>query len=72
MSDAVSRAFCVPDYEADDGASGNHSFPERIEVKAPRGTRAAVSNLARRKHSKPAEIIRQFVLRGLAQEGVSL
>ena len=70
MSEAVSKVFAVPDYEAD--APGNKPFPECIRFRAPRGTRAAVAKLAKIKRRTPTEVIRQLIEGGLAQEGLPL
>jgi hypothetical protein len=47
-------------------------YPERTEVRLPRGALAALESIARRRRAKRAEIIRQTLLRGIEAEGVSL
>jgi hypothetical protein len=69
VSEAAGKVFAVPDYESDDPGK---FFPEIIKIRAHRGTRAAVMDLARRKKSRPAEVMRQLLVAGLEQEGVSL
>ena len=68
MSDSAST---IPG-KVDDGASGNKLFPEKIEVRGPRGFRAALRAVAMRKHTHSSEVIRQIVIAGLEAEGVTL
>jgi hypothetical protein len=47
-------------------------FPEPVQFRGPLGLRAAVWVLARRRHTTPSEVMRQFVIRGLEAEGVQI
>jgi hypothetical protein len=47
-------------------------FPEPVQFRGPLGLRAAVWVLARRKHTTPSEVMRQFVIRGLEEAGVRI
>lgn len=47
-------------------------FPEPVQFRGPLGIRAAVWVLARRKYTTPSEVMRQFVIRGLEEEGIRL
>lgn len=47
-------------------------FPDRLRLRAPRGLPAAVKAAARRRHTCASEWMRQTLLRGLQNEGVSL
>ena len=47
-------------------------FPEILQVRGPRGARAAVWQVAKRKHSTPSEIMRQYIIRGLEEDGASV
>jgi hypothetical protein len=52
----------------------NHTgaYPERLEIRFPPGTLAAVDTLAKRKHTKKQDIFRQLVVAGLEAAGVNL
>jgi hypothetical protein len=47
-------------------------FPENVQVRGPRGTRAAIWRVARRKHSTPSAVLRQYIIRGLEEDGASI
>jgi hypothetical protein len=51
---------------------GRGIFPEDLRVKAPRGSRQAISAAAQRKHTTKSEWIRQSILRALEADGVKL
>jgi hypothetical protein len=47
-------------------------FPERCVIKMPTGFHAAVSPAARRKHMTVSEMLRQIIIAGLREAGVSI
>jgi hypothetical protein len=47
-------------------------FPENVQFRGPIGTRAAVWHVARRKHSTPSAVLRQYIFAGLESDGVSV
>jgi hypothetical protein len=55
-----------------EAAEYNDHFPERTEVRFPPGFLAICEAIARRKHTKRSEVIRQLLIAGLEVEGISL
>jgi hypothetical protein len=47
-------------------------FPELIRVRSPRGMQAALQAAAARRHTSPAEVVRQAVLQALRADGIDL
>jgi hypothetical protein len=47
-------------------------FPEALRLRVPRGFPAAVAKAANRRHTTPAEWVRQMLLRSLEADGVHL
>lgn len=47
-------------------------FPETLRVRAPLGLRAAIQVAAAKRHTSPAELVRQALLGRLRAEGVRL
>ena len=52
--------------------SAESIFPETITVRFPEGAKAAVDSVARRRHQTPSEVMRQWILRSLVDEGVEV
>ena len=67
----MSAPRIIPESEAN-ASSRIQVFPERMEIRAPAGFLAALDSIARRKRTHRAEVIRQILLRGLAEEGAPL
>ncbi len=55
-----------------EGQMTRQEFPENVQLRGPRGVRAAVCAVARRKHSTPSEIMRQYIIRGLEEDGATI
>jgi hypothetical protein len=64
MTESASTAFTEAEH--------NGHFPERTEVRFPRGFLAVCEAIARRKHTKRSEVIRQLLIAGLEAEGITL
>lgn len=47
-------------------------YPDRFQVRVPRGLRSAIKAAADKRYTSPAEWARQALLRELAAEGVCL
>jgi hypothetical protein len=47
-------------------------FPEAVQFRGPRGTRAAIWKLARAKRKSPSELLRDFSYRALEEAGIQI
>ena len=47
-------------------------FPERVQIRSPRGLPRAIELAARRQHTVPAEYCRRAILDALEADGVKL
>jgi hypothetical protein len=47
-------------------------YTDIVSIRAPEGLRSGLTELARRKHTRTAELVRQILISALAREGIAL
>jgi hypothetical protein len=55
-----------------DADTASSRFPERVQIRSPRGLPRAIELAARRQHTVPAEYCRRAILGALQADGVRL